>query len=387
MSKGAKALELVEEALLHAKKPYWVSTAVRKLEVVAELINDDNLRGWCRFNLGHRRQVLPERAKDEDVMNYIDKLNDALEKNGLRMEPTEIFVRLEPSGGGFASIEFIEDRYEYIKKLKHGNDGTYYSLNLAATISETANSASRHAARLYATLGFGDLPRQHFDAIREKVDRLLLDICPEAIEQFMTAYERLAGKSGEDWSLALTACRRVIKTLADAVFPAREQDVGGRKMGDAQYINRLWAYLDAGVAASSDKDLTKAHVDYLGTFISRLNDKASKGVHSSVNRSEAIKAVTYTYLTLGDLLELAPPADRSKILGGKKVDLNSATLEELTSVAGLSGESAKAIIIRRVRKPFVSVDELRDIDGVGPKSLQRVASRLVAFPAKSDGYL
>jgi hypothetical protein len=147
-------------------------------------------------------------------------------------------------------------------------------------------------------LAFGDIPRRHFEAVRDKVDRLLLDVCPEAVEQFMAAYERLATGTSEDWSLALTACRRVIKTVADAIYPPRDGKVKGRKVGDAQYINRLWAFLDENLPASSDKDLAKAHVDYLGSFLSRLNEKASKGVHATVTHDEAVRSVLYTYLTL-----------------------------------------------------------------------------------------
>jgi competence ComEA-like helix-hairpin-helix protein len=384
VNKSGKAIALVEEALqaLQTRKPFSVSTAVRKLEVVAELIGDTKLKAWCHSNLGHRRQLLPDKEDGEDVGKYVDRLRPILAANGMAFQPTEMLARIDKSGGGFESIEFIEDRYEHIKKLKHGNDGTYYLSNLGTTITEVANSAGRAASRLYSTLGFSDLPRQHFDAIRERVNRLLLDICPEAVEQFMAAYERLGGRNSEDWSLALTACRRVIKTVADSVYPPTEEEVGGRKLGDPQYINRLWAYLDKTVAASSDKDLAKAHVDYLGTFLSRLNDKASKGVHTSVSRTEAIQTVMYTYLTLGDLLELAPPTDRTKLTKGKKIDLNSASLDELAAVPGLSRESAKTIVIRRAAKPFATVEELRELDGIGPKTFDRLAASLVVFPLK-----
>ena len=121
----------------------------------------------------------------------------------------------------------------------------------------------------------------------------------------MSAYEKLASSSTEDWSLALTSCRRVIKAVADILFPPQKEKINGRLVGDEQYINRLWAFLDQNVVHGSDKNLAKAHVDYLGAFLQKLNDKASKGVHASVSHKEAVRAVLYTYLTLGDILEFA----------------------------------------------------------------------------------
>ncbi|WP_286806081.1 hypothetical protein, partial [Marinimicrobium sp. UBA4209] len=71
----------------------------------------------------------------------------------------------------------------------------------------------------------------------------------------MSAYERLSSTSSEDWSHALTAARRVIKDVADSIYPPREAKLGERKLGNDQYINRLWAFLDENAKSGSDKDL------------------------------------------------------------------------------------------------------------------------------------
>ena len=208
------------------------------------------------------------------------------------------------------------------RKEKRSNDGTHYQPYLRRVISATANAAATHANRLYANLAFGEVPRQHFDLIRDRVDNLLLDICPEAIEQFMKAYERLSGGQAEDWSLALTSCRRIIKAVADVIYPPKDGKVAGRKVGDQQYINRIWAFLDENMASSSDKNLAKAHIDYLGSFIEELNTKTSKGVHSTVNHEEAVRTVLYTYLTLGDILDFTPESVSKALKEKGKLNVN-----------------------------------------------------------------
>jgi len=95
------------------------------------------------------------------------------------------------------------------------------------------------------------------------VDNKLLDLVPEAAEKLMIAFRSVASDHREDWSRA-GSCRKFIENLADELYPAKDAEVKGRKLGQAQYINRLWAFMDASIESDSNRDLAKAHVDYLG---------------------------------------------------------------------------------------------------------------------------
>jgi competence ComEA-like helix-hairpin-helix protein len=53
--------------------------------------------------------------------------------------------------------------------------------------------------------------------------------------------------------------------------------------------------------------------------------------------------------------------------GSLRVNINTATLTELESIPGIGPARAKQIVARR---PYKSVDELIDISGIGPKSLE-----------------
>lgn len=379
----AKCLELASEALecLQSTKKAGVSIAIRKLELCARLLNDEKLSRWCAFHLGAYALHLPY-PPEKLTKEYAVQTKIAIAELEIPASQEEILYRLGKAGGGFESIESIEERYDRLLREKRGNDGTYYRDNLLSTISSCANAAAKHASQLYATLAFGDIPRRQFDVIRERVDDLLLDICPDAVEKFMSAYQMLGSKSSEDWSLALTACRRVIKAIADALFPPTDEQRDGRKLGEEQYINRLWAFLDDHLEAGSDKDLAKAHIDYLGSFVQRLHEKTSKGVHASVTYEEAVRVVLYTYLTLGDILEFAAAGVRRALSEKGKVDINSASYEELRRIPGMSSAIAKEIIKRRAKSSFGSVEQLLEIKGFGPKSLEKVQPYLVALPRK-----
>jgi competence ComEA-like helix-hairpin-helix protein len=358
-----------------------VSTAIRKLELCARLLNDDRLSKWCAFHLGAYAHELPYPPR-KLTAKYERQVKSAIAELNIPVSEQEILYRLGKAGGGFESIEWIEERYDRFSREKYSWDGTYDRNALLRTIRSCANAAAEHAGGLYASFAFGDIPRRQFEVIRERVDDLLLDICPDAVEKFMSAYQMLGSKSSEDWSLALTACRRVIKAVADALFPPTDEQRDGRKLGEEQYINRLWAFLDDHLEAGSDKDLAKAHVDYLGSFIQRLHEKTSKGVHVSVTYEEAVRAVLYTYLTLGDILEFAVEGVQRALSQKGTVDVNSASYEELRRIPGISSAIAKEIIKRRAKSSFGSVEQLLEIKGFGPKSLEKVQPYLVALPKK-----
>ena len=142
----------------------------------------------------------------------------------------------------------------------------------------------------------------------------------------------------------------------------------------------MWAFLEENLASSSDKDLAKAHIDYLGSFLNRLNAKASKGVHATVTYEESVRSILYTYLTLGDLLEFAPKQLGMKLTGGKKINVNSASVEDLSKTPGITRDFAKEIVKARVKEPFAKLDELNRMKGVGPKTIEKLRTFLVALP-------
>lgn len=148
-----------------------------------------------------------------------------------------------------------------------------------------------------------------FDRGREYIEQALRERAPEALEKFQAAEELLDSGEPESLAHALTSCRRMIKALADALYPATGEVITGedgrdRAMTDDAYRNRLLQFASERLG-STHNDLVKETMRSLGARLQRLNELSSKGVHDEVGRIEAETCVMWTYLTAADVLRIA----------------------------------------------------------------------------------
>jgi competence protein ComEA len=73
----------------------------------------------------------------------------------------------------------------------------------------------------------------------------------------------------------------------------------------------------------------------------------------------------------------APPAAGKPSAPGGLVDLNAATVEELDTLPGIGPVTAAAIVAwREANGRFTSVDQLGDVDGIGPARLEKLRDRV-----------
>ena len=69
----------------------------------------------------------------------------------------------------------------------------------------------------------------------------------------------------------------------------------------------------------------------------------------------------------------APTASGSAPAPGGLVDLNTATVEQLDTLPGVGPVTAAAIVAwRDANGRFTSVDQLGDVDGIGPARLEKL---------------
>ena len=61
---------------------------------------------------------------------------------------------------------------------------------------------------------------------------------------------------------------------------------------------------------------------------------------------------------------------------------NTATIEELVTLPDVGPELAKAIIKQRSTKPFAKPEDLLEVKGIGPKTLDKIRPRLKLDNAK-----
>ncbi len=113
-------------------------------------------------------------------------------------------------------------------------DNTKAKVYLQAQIQQYTLVLDRIRERVYrylrgieAQIVFGQV---HSDIFRDNlayVQRALAERAPEAIDQFLAAYDRMSDSSAESWAQALVSCRRLLKTLADGLYPPQSAPVIG----------------------------------------------------------------------------------------------------------------------------------------------------------------
>src|SRR5262245_16585385 len=82
----------------------------------------------------------------------------------------------------------------------------------------------------------------------------------------------------------------------------------------------------------------------------------------------------------------SPPAEpRRPADPGGLVDLNRATAAELDRLPGIGPKRAQQIIDERAKRPFTSVEDLRRVSGIGPKTLEKLRPLVTVGPGPSTG--
>lgn len=172
---------------------------------------------------------------------------------------------------------------------------------------------------VYYELRFSSVANDIFERTRTKVDKKIGDVIPEAIKKFSAVYDNLVSENNEDWSNAVHSCRRILQDTADGVYPAREDkviEVGGKqrfiKLGADNYINRLIAYVEENSSSQRFEEIVGSHMKYLGERLDSIFQAAQKGSHDIIaSQDEADRYVIYTYLVIGDILQLKDEIERS----------------------------------------------------------------------------
>ncbi|MCK5862689.1 MAG: helix-hairpin-helix domain-containing protein [Candidatus Hydrogenedentes bacterium] len=73
-----------------------------------------------------------------------------------------------------------------------------------------------------------------------------------------------------------------------------------------------------------------------------------------------------------------PPANVSVSLPGVPLNINQASSEQLQKLPGIGPAFAARIINERSRQPFMSVEELKRVSGIGDKRLETVRPFITA---------
>jgi DNA uptake protein ComE-like DNA-binding protein len=388
ISKKEKGISLLEEILTDMEKSkVSVLSCINKLNRAAKLLGEKNIVIWTEIQLGNHFYVLTikewidafldnQRIKSEESEKKLEKIQKSLAEIGITIGETigseEINAKASESGGGFNNIGFIEEKYADFSKHKKGNDGTYYQSNLVNTISIIKSLAYKKTSFLHSKYAFEGLPQSNFELLKNNVEDVLFDLDPELAEMLMLAFKAVSSDNQEEWSQALTTCRRFIEKLADKLYPASDKTINGRSLAQENYINRIWAFMDDSIKSESNKDLAKKHIDLLGQYLQSGFRLSNKGVHTKLTRIEALKSVLHIYMACADLLGFLD----IKAFQNKNPSLISATIDEIEAFGGVTREIAKEIIKLRVKHGKLTKELISKIPGVGEKTLNKLLKNM-----------
>ncbi len=400
---GTNENKLAEKLLVESLKELdssngSVISGVQKLSRASDILEDRNTHLWCEIQLGNSKYTKPlkkyssltlislkeyqelgkfSKKTEEDIANFYEKFDELGISKKLYDNYDEMEIKLDKFGGGFAGIGFIEERYNDLVRTKTAHDALYYKGNLSKHINYVKREAHNKSTQLYKKVVFSDAPHTVFDVLKSEIDDKLLDLDPELAEKLMIAFRGVMTNKPEEWSQSLTTCRRLIKNLADDLYPPINGKIDGRSLDETHYMNRLWMFMDNSIESESDKELAKKHVLFIGNYLESLHNKTQKGVHSTLTRYESIKVVIHIYMIIGDILDyLNKPVQKEK-----KLNIHSASLDELESILGLKRSIAKEIIKLRVEHKELDIKKLRSIKGIGPKTILKIEDMLSLDPA------
>lgn len=386
LDKKSEAIGLLNEALKELESAKGsVTVAVQKLSRASLLLDEKNIYVWSEIQLGNQKYVFhikklldliskefEKKQKPVDISSSVFKtVLQELKDKGIdhKFIITSKFVSLKNSdsaGGLDHSIHVLEDQLPYLKK--NGNDKTLYLKNVQEHIDYIKKKAHEYCVGLSNKYKYSDSASGCFDLLKRAVDDRLLDLEPELAQQLMLAFKGISSRSSEEWSQALTSCRRLLEALADKLYPPNEKVINKRTFKANQYINRLWQFMSESIESESNRELAKMHVDYLGSWLEKNYKMTNKGVHADVSHLEATRVVFHLYLMLSDILDYLDP---SKVSSNTKPSLKTATLDDFEVRLNVKRDIAKAIYKFRIENNgLVTFDNLKNIRGIGPKTLQ-----------------
>lgn len=186
------------------------------------------------------------------------------------------------------------------------------SQQAAQRLASRRNLIYQYVQRKHYELKFSGIADDVFSKTRERVDATIGEVLPEAVRRFTAVYDNLRSENPEDWSNAVHSCRRILADLADAVFPPTDDqrevktESGVRlvKLGKANYINRILAFVEDRSSSERFEDVVGSHINFMAKRLESIVLAANKGTHDVVTKEEAERYVVYTYLLVGDILSL-----------------------------------------------------------------------------------
>jgi hypothetical protein len=348
MNKTEQLAKLSEEILSNFESGVVsLEQIILRSTKLARLSGDNDALKWLRLELnGYSKDSLPVDIKYDEACKLAYRSNRPYLSTDPKTGDAKNYIIIESVPGLEAEIEASQVSLQSITLPTHvtpnqnsfQNESYTQVLNnvrkVQNSIIESIKRNRNHLAKIksgvynyvfgvYSQYTFEVVVDSIFNQIKQEVDTKLKELVPDALAQFTSAFNRLRDGEGEDFSQAVSTCRNILDSFADAVYPPQSKGEATMssgeklKIGKDSYKNRLIAFIDSNISKSSDALLTKARAEELVNRLHHVHRVLSKGAKTRITKAEAQRYVIETYLLIGELISYIPK-DSEKAVKAKQ---------------------------------------------------------------------
>lgn len=205
----------------------------------------------------------------------------------------------------FYDMGFNEDPDVCFKKAfeREGFEVEYEDQGARRTIFDNYDSLE-HFRRVESFKSFCSRLPSLNDDDASAIVHSLEELHPKLFDVLAAAARTLErAETEEDYAQAALSGRRLLERTADALFPPQDIEWNGRKVGPAQYKNRLWAYIEK---ALSKTDAPANRLKVLGKEADRLIELFNSGLHASPTREKIELAFRDLIICLSSVVDINP---------------------------------------------------------------------------------
>ncbi|HOF49887.1 MAG TPA: hypothetical protein PLI29_16825 [Verrucomicrobiota bacterium] len=239
-------------------------------------VDDASKVHWSLYSDCLRLQY---RIHDNAISIFYDELQDDSPTDNERDQATKRFLTI-----GFSSVSFETCSGH------HSLFDKYHNFKHARRIAEWRSRCSDLLGHLV-----------------DEVTCRLNDAVPELGNKLWAALNTYDNaETDEQYAQVSATCRRIVKYVADHLFPASDETREGRKLGESHYRNRLLAWVEDQTDSRTTIELIAGSLELFAQHVEKLQNLANKGIHAEIQRGGARKCLLRTVLLLDDIVSLCP---------------------------------------------------------------------------------
>lgn len=184
-----------------------------------------------------------------------------------------------------------------------------YQGELSQLLSTIVDKCLFFLNQIIDELQYGGTVEYLMEEIRKNTDEKLAQLDKKIVDETRSLSLNLTSTNPADWNKVAHSTRKMLKILADNVFPPQNQpyitkDKRTLEVSDDKFINRLYAFLDQKLRGRQ-RAFMISEIEYFEAYLHQLVIYSHRGEHkSSIEKYQADMLAVHTYLIISEVLWL-----------------------------------------------------------------------------------